>query len=149
MIGVATFELGNAAATITSFPAGRLNDQRSPLLVLTIGVLFFLIAYLGFAVGFTTVIPLALAFIAGGVAIGCIETAEHAAVVTLAPSDVRGSAFGLLAGVQSFGNIIASGVAGILWTALSGGVAFLFLAAWMVGLAGCTCLAHAHSQPGQ
>lgn len=167
MIGVATFELGNAAATllilratqllspnhsqqaatqlalgcyiaynvaatITSFPAGRLNDKRSPLLVLTIGVLFFLIAYLGFAVGFTTVIPLALAFIAGGVAIGCIETAEHAAVATLAPSDVRGSAFGLLAGVQSFGNIIASGVAGLLWTALSGGVAFLYLAAWMV-----------------
>jgi hypothetical protein len=44
----------------------------------------------------------------------------------------RGSAFGLLATVQSIGNLIASSVAGILWTTVSPEVAFIFLAAAMV-----------------
>jgi hypothetical protein len=44
----------------------------------------------------------------------------------------RGSAFGLLAAVQSFGNLAASGIAGVLWTVLSPGVAFTYLAGWMV-----------------
>jgi MFS family permease len=44
----------------------------------------------------------------------------------------RGSAFGLLATVPSIGNLIASSVAGILWTTVSPEVAFIFLAAAMV-----------------
>lgn len=62
----------------------------------------------------------------------CVETAEHAAVATHAPAELRGSAFGLLAGAQSFGNLAASGIAGILWTTLSPSWAFTYLAAWMV-----------------
>jgi MFS family permease len=45
---------------------------------------------------------------------------------------LRGSAFGLLATVQSSGNLIASSVAGILWTAVSPRVAFLILASAMI-----------------
>ncbi len=67
-----------------------------------------------------------------GIGIGCVETAEHAAVATHAPLELRGSAFGLLAGVQSLGNLAASGIAGILWTVLSPSWAFAYLAAWMV-----------------
>jgi hypothetical protein len=37
---------------------------------------------------------------------------------------VRGSAFGLLAAVQSFGNLAASAVAGLLYTSASPTVAF-------------------------
>jgi MFS family permease len=66
------------------------------------------------------------------VAIGCVETAEHAAVASLAPVELRGSAFGLLAAVQSFGNLAASAIAGLLWTLASPGVAFAYLVAWMV-----------------
>jgi hypothetical protein len=50
----------------------------------------------------------------------------------LTPPALRGSAFGLLAGVQSFGNLAASAVAGLLWTAVSPRAAFLCLASWMV-----------------
>ena len=39
---------------------------------------------------------------------------------------------GLLAGIQSVGNLAAGAVAGILWTALSPSWAFPDLAAWMV-----------------
>jgi MFS family permease len=98
--------------------------------MLAAGVAAFLLAYLGFALGS---VPLAaVAFVVAGVGIGCVETAEHAAVASLAPERYRGSAFGLLAAIQSFGNLAASGIAGVLWTLLSPGVAFAYLAAWMV-----------------
>jgi MFS family permease len=61
-----------------------------------------------------------------------VETAEHAAVAALAPVELRGSAFGLLAAVQSFGNLAASATAGLLWTAVSPRVAFAYLVAWML-----------------
>jgi hypothetical protein len=50
----------------------------------------------------------------------------------LAPVELRGSAFGLLAAVQSFGNLAASAIAGLLWTLTSPRVAFGYLTAWMV-----------------
>jgi MFS family permease len=122
----------NLAATLASVPAGRLGDRRGAVLVLVLGVGLFGLAYAGFAAGGSSVLALAPWFLAGGVAIGCVETAEHAAVAALAPIELRGSAFGLLAAVQSFGNLAASAVAGLLWTAASAQVAFAYLAAWMV-----------------
>jgi hypothetical protein len=53
-------------------------------------------------------------------------------MASTAPPDIRGSAFGLLAGVQAFGNLAASAVAGILWTFVSPEAAFLYLGAWML-----------------
>lgn len=87
---------------------------------------------------------LGLPFAAAGIAIGCVETAEHAAVATLAPAHLRGSAFGLLATVQAGGILAASAIAGILWTVASPTVAFAYLAAWMlVALIGLTNAARA------
>jgi hypothetical protein len=40
-------------------------------------------------------------------------------LLALAPVELRGSAFGLLAAVQSFGNLAASAIAGLLWTLAS------------------------------
>ncbi|MCX5604854.1 hypothetical protein OOK29_42685 [Streptomyces phaeochromogenes] len=72
--------------------------------------------------------------------IGAVETAQHSAVATLAPKDLRGSAFGLLATVQSLGNLAASTVAGILCIVLSPIVAFAYLTAWMLlALVGLSC----------
>lgn len=124
----------NVAATLASIPAGRLADRlgpRGPVKVLTAGVALFAVAYASLAAGGTTVLALAPAFIAAGLAIGCVETAEHSAVAALAPADLRGSAFGLLATVQSLGNLAASAVAGLLWTAVSPAAAFSYLTAWM------------------
>ncbi len=120
----------NAAATIASLPAGRLSDRFGPIGILVAGVFFFLVAYLGFAVSVPNIIVLAASFIVAGLAIGCIETSEHVAVATLAPTDMRGSAFGLLATVQSFGNIVASALTGLLWNLFSPPIAFVYLAGW-------------------
>ena len=73
-----------------------------------------------------------LFFVLAGVAIGFVETAEHAAVATLARVDIRGSAVGALAAIQSLGNFAACAVAGLLWTAISPRAAFLYLTAWML-----------------
>ena len=105
--------------------------------MLAAGVACFLLAYVGFAATGPSLAILAACFLAAGVAIGCVETAEHAAIAGLASEDLRGSAFGLLAGVQSLGNLVASATAGVLWTAVSPAAGLLFAAALMaVALAG-------------
>ena len=111
-IAIALYVVYNIAATVTSIPAGRLGDRRGMVRVLAGGVAAFALA---------------------GVGIGCVETAEHAAVATFAPADVRGSAFGALAAVQSFGNVVASAVAGLLYTVASPEAAFTYAAVLMVG----------------
>ncbi|MGZ8631625.1 MAG: MFS transporter [Actinomycetota bacterium] len=122
----------NVAATLTSLPAGHLGDRRGTRLVLLGGSVTFLAAYLVFAGSGANIPVLAAGFVLAGVGIGAAETAEHAAVATRADESVRGSAFGLLAALQSAGNLAASAVAGILWTAFSPTVAFIWLAAWML-----------------
>jgi MFS family permease len=122
----------NVAATITSSLAGHLSDRRSPRAVLAGGVLAFLLAYGTFAATGPSIPMLLFAFVLAGVGIGCVETAEHAAVAASAPPDIRGSAFGLLAAVQSFGNLAASAIAGLIWTLASPEAAFVYVAGWML-----------------
>jgi MFS family permease len=122
----------NVAAAAVSVPAGRHGDLHNPLRVLAAGAVVFAAGYLWFAAGPDNPAVLLPAFLLAGLGIGCGETAESAAVATLAPSELRGSAFGLLATVQSAGNFAASAVAGVLWTAVSPAAAFIFLAAAMV-----------------
>ena len=135
-VGILLYICYNVAATIASVPAGRLSDRWGAIRILTVGILFFLFAYLGFAVSVPNVLLLAVSFILAGLAIGCIETSQHAAVASLAQESLRGSAFGLLATVQSFGNILASALAGLLWTVVSPTIAFVYLAVW----AGVSCI---------
>jgi MFS family permease len=113
-------------------PAGKLGDRRGTLGVLALGIGTFAGAYAGFALAGPGLVVLALAFVGAGLAVAFVETAEHAAVAALAPAGLQGSAFGLLAAVQSFGNLAASAVAGLLWTAVSPRAAFLYLVGWMV-----------------
>ena len=122
----------NAAATVTSVPAGRHADRTVPRRTLAIGVVAFGLAYAGLARDTNNWLALSPWFLLAGIGIGCVETAEHAAVTAKAPPEIRGSAFGLLAAVQSFGNFAASGIAGLLWTAASPSWAFTYLTGWMI-----------------
>jgi MFS family permease len=131
-LGLALYTAYNLAATLASVPGGQLADRRGNPLVLLLGVVCCAAAYLGLALTGPTIALLALFFVLAGIAIGFVETAEHSAVAALAPLDVRGSAFGALAAIQSLGNFAASAAAGLLWTALSPRAAFLYLAVWML-----------------
>ena len=129
-VGLLLYALFNAAATLASLPAGRASDRRDATSVLVAGVFVFLAAYLGFAFAGSSLGLLAVLFAAAGIGIGLVETAQSAAVATLAPPELLGSAFGALAAIQSFGNLAASAVAGGLWTLVSPRAAFLYLAGW-------------------
>ena len=131
-LGLGLYAGYNFAAAAFSIPAGRLHDRRGSLLVLVLGVVCFLAAYAGFAAIGASLVLLAVLFLLAGAGKGLVETAEQAAVAVLAPPEVRGSAFGVLAAVQSFGNLAASATAGALWTLVSPRAAFAYLAAWMI-----------------
>jgi MFS family permease len=124
--------LYNVAATVISIPAGRHGDRFNPIRVLVAGAVCFAAGYGVFAAGPRQPYLLAAGFILAGLGIGCAETAESAAVATLAPTTLRGSAFGLLATAQAGANLAASAVAGVLWTAVSPAAAFIFLATAMI-----------------
>jgi MFS family permease len=131
-LGLVLYAGYNLAAALTSLPAGRLHDRRGSIVVLSLGVAAFLVAYAGFAVTGGTLVLLAALFLLAGAGKGLVETAEQAAVAALAPVDLRGSAFGVLAAIQSFGNLAASATAGALWTLVSPRAAFLYLSGWML-----------------
>lgn len=105
--------------------------QIRPVLAVA-GAAAFAIAYVGLATDTSNWIALAPWFIAAGIGIGAVETAQHAAVATAAPDHIRGSAFGLLAGVQSLGNLIASTTTGIIWTTIGPGWAFGIIGVAMI-----------------
>jgi MFS family permease len=128
-LALVLYVLYNVAATVISIPAGRHGDRTNPIRVMAAGAVLFAAGYVWFAVGSHTIGVLAPAFVLVGLGIGCAETAQTAAVAALAPIDLRGSAFGLLATAQAAANLGASAIAGILWTTISPTAAFLFLAA--------------------
>ena len=130
-MALALYVTYNAAATLASLAAGHHSDRTNATRVLVAGVVAFGLAYVGFTHDTANWAVLLPWFVLAGIGIGCVETAQHAAVATHAPAEIRGSAFGLLAATQSFGNLAASLVAGILWTALSPSWAFSYLAVAM------------------
>ncbi len=131
----------NVSATLFSVPAGHASDRTGSVRVFGLGAAVFLLAYVLFAAAGANVLVLGLAFVLAGLGIACAETAQSAAVAALAPAELRGSAFGLLAAVQSFGNLGASAIAGIIWSVFSPEAAFVYLGAWMaVALFGLTLM---------
>ena len=86
--------------------------------------------FAGLAFATTSISLIGVFFMLGGLGIGLGETAVSAAVATHAPVDLRGSAFGLVAAIQSFANLTASAIAGLLWTTVSARAGLLYLAAW-------------------
>lgn len=131
-LAIGLYTLYNVAGTLVSLPLGRLGDRRGFGPILAAGFALFAAAYLTFALGPPDPLALGLAFVMAGIGIGAVETGEHALVASTAPSELRGSAFGLLAGLQSVGDLLASGIVGILWTLVGPSVAFTYAAFWMV-----------------
>ena len=131
-IAILLYVAYNLAATLVSIPGGRHGDRRGMVRVFAAGVGCSAIAYAGFAISTQKILFLAAAFAIAGVGIGLVETAEHAAVAIFAADEIRGSAFGLLAAIQSFGNLAASAVVGLLYSLASPAVAFGYASAVMI-----------------
>jgi MFS family permease len=131
-LAIGLYVLYNLAGTLASLPFGRLGDRIGFGPVLAVGFVLFAAAYGVFAIGPGDPLVLGVSFVAAGLGIGAVETGEHALVASAAPGDLRGSAFGALAGVQSLGDLAASGIVGLLWTFVGAGIAFGYAGVWML-----------------
>jgi hypothetical protein len=120
LVPVLLFEFGNVATTLLILRATQLltSPQRSVATATTMAILI----YAGHNVVATA-----------GVGFG--EPTESAVVAQLLPDRLRGSGFGVLGAVQATGDLVATVVAGLLYTLTSPAVAFGYAAAWMVAAA--------------
>lgn len=122
----------NLVASFTAYGAGHWIDRAGPRFAFAGGAATYVASYLLFSLISGGWPLLLLAFLLAGVGIGLAETAESALVARLVPDRLRGSGFGLLGGVQSFGDLASSAAVGLLWTSVSPTVAFLYAAGWML-----------------
>ncbi len=112
---------------------GRMSDRvgRKPMVLM--GWVFYAVVYL--LMGFTTSTAfLIVLFLAYGLYFGMTEPVERAWVASLAPADLRGSAFGYYNGAIGIGALPASIVFGGIWAAFGPAAAFTF-GAVMAGIA--------------
>jgi MFS family permease len=121
----------NAVATVASLAAGPWYDRTGPRMVYATGAAVSVVAYVVFAAGAHSAIAVALGFALAGAGIGLAEPTQSAVVSELLPDRLRGSGFGVLGAVQATGDVVATVVAGVLYTVASPAVAFGYAAAWM------------------
>jgi len=107
---------------------GRMSDRlgRKPLVL--VGWIFYAGVYLSMGIASSTPVLIGL-FLAYGLYFGVTEPVERAWVASLAPSDLRGSAFGYYNGAIGIGALPASIVFGGIWAAFGSAAAFTFGAA--------------------
>ena len=121
----------NLFGSFVAYGGGHWLDRAGPRVVFASGASLYVAAYALFALPFHAWAVLVCAFLLAGSGIGLAETAESALVARVVPDRLRGSGFGLLGGVQSFGDFASSAAVGLLWTAVSPTAGFAYAAAWM------------------
>ncbi|MEO7849969.1 MAG: MFS transporter [Arachnia sp.] len=131
-IAILLYACHNAAAMVAALVAGRVIDRSHPRGVFAAASVIYVLAYLTFAWEQHSWLPLLVAFVLAGIGIGLAEPAETTMVALALPDNLRGNGFGLLGLVQSFGDLGASLVAGLIWAVVSPTAAFIYVAAWMV-----------------
>jgi MFS family permease len=122
----------NLFAAIVAAGGGHWIDRSGPRVAFASAASLYVVAYVLFAVAGSGWVVLVIAFLLAGSGIGLAETAESALVARLLPDRLRGSGFGILGGVQSFGDFASSAAVGVLWTAVSPTAGFLYAAGWML-----------------
>ncbi len=118
---------------VASYFGGRLSDRLGPRAMILAGWTYYAAIY--FAFGWVTSAPWLIAiFLAYGIYFGLVEPAERAWVASLAPPNLRGSAFGWYHCAIGLAALPASITFGLLWkywgatVAFSAGAAFAALA---------------------
>ena len=130
-IAVLIYAGHNLVATFAAYGGGHWLDRVGPRIVFATGGLLYVVAYTLFALPLESWPFLVVPFFLAGGGIGLAETAESALVARLLPDRLRGSGFGVLGGVQSFGDFGSSAAVGLLWTLVSPTAAFFYAAGWM------------------
>jgi len=122
----------NVVAALASLLAGRWFDAAGAQVVFGCGAAAYVVGYALFATGGSSVWIVVAGFATAGAGIGLAEPTQSAVVAQLLPNHLRGSGFGLLGAVQAGGDVVATVVAGVLYTTVSPTAAFSYAALWMV-----------------
>ena len=130
-LAILIYAAHNAVAAAVALFGGRWLDRAAPRIVFALGAALYVLAYAGFAIGPHGWLLLLVFFSLAGSGIGLAETAESTVVARAVPDRLRGSAFGVLGGVQAAGDLVSTIVAGALYAALSPFAGFVYAAAWM------------------
>jgi MFS family permease len=123
----------NLVYAASAYPFGRLADRVSRRALLLLGILFLIAADLVLAMAETQALVIVGAAI-WGLHMGATQGLLSALVADAVPSNLRGTAFGLYGLVTGAAMLIASVLAGALWTLFGPGAAFAAGAAF-AGLA--------------
>jgi MFS family permease len=126
----------NAVYALVSYPAGALADRvNKPTLLATgygLGGLTALWAAALFAYGISGIAAIAGMFALSGVYVGIQDSLEGAIPPGMVSQQQRGTAYGALGAVNSFGDLFASAMVGMVWTLASPAAAFVSAAALML-----------------
>jgi MFS family permease len=113
---------------LTSVWGGVKSDTRGRRLLIGAGWAIYALVYLGFAVS-TSVHALVAWFLFYGLYYGLSEGTEKALIADLAPTGLRGTAFGIYNAAAGLGALLASVVFGVVWKMVSPEAAFAMGAA--------------------
>jgi len=126
----------NLVYAACSYPAGALSDRFGRHGLLALGYLAGALTSAGLAAAFLCrlrlTLYLLLLFVTAGFCIAVVDALEKALTADLVPDDrLRGTAYGMLGTVNGVGDLLASVLVGLLWTAFSPWVAFCYAAVLM------------------
>ena len=121
----------NVAYTVTAYPAGVAADQRNQRALLIAGLGMLVVADLVLAAATSPLLVLIGAAL-WGIHMGLTQGLFAKLVADNAPAELRGTAFGIFNLVSGGALLLASVVAGALWTAFGAPATFLAGAAFAI-----------------
>jgi MFS family permease len=135
----------NVVYASASYPVGVLGDRTNKKTLLAIGYALFAAMCFGFLIVGASLAGLILLFALAGIYIAIVDSMERALAADLLPLERRGTGYGALATVNSFGDLSSSIVVGLLWTCVSISSGFWYAA--VLTLAGSVALLMVPRQP--
>lgn len=117
----------NVLYAAASYPAGALGDRANKRVLLAVGYALFGVMCLGFLVVGPQLWALALLFALAGIYIAIVDAMERSLAADLLPDKaLRGTGYGALATVNSFGDLVSSVTVGLLWAHVSYAAGFWY-----------------------
>ena len=127
-IAAALYLVRNAVEAVTAYPIGAVSDRARRTWLLAAGYAISAgvaaAAAAMFHLGVTSLALWAAIFVAAGISAASKETMESAIPAAMITEQTRGTAYGALGFVNGFGDLAASAITGMIWTAGSPGAAF-------------------------